>query len=363
MLPADDAERLRDAVNRNGSGARIGRSRKDDYGAVDIVATPGGAAPVRRAVVGGTLMVYLASDLLLADAAGTALTTPADVCQAVATALKKAQPDAVFELAVPAETGDDVPPSTMTAARRRESWQTRWGLPRPSLVGMAAGSVLRLTVTGAAPSDEALAAVERDGLGLRRAEGYGDIRLSPSWLAAPSVGVTRRAAAAPTVASPEVGADVKASAEVKRHWAPIERALWLAEIEQAAVAAAHDPATRRMYIPAGRTASQLGTLRAVIGGGDAGSRLRAWSARTCAEHTAIKDLSNGDTRWSKWEKQFRALWTLGRSPGQVFDALGMNQPGERPPQDLATVALATFVRALVRAESRVSGADSMKEQR
>jgi len=57
--------------------------------------------------------------------------------------------------------------------RRYDGWKAQWGLPRPSLVGLRAGSCMRIIVTGGPVDPSRLAEIETKGLGERRAEGFG----------------------------------------------------------------------------------------------------------------------------------------------------------------------------------------------
>ena len=81
-------------------------------------------------------------------------------------------------LGVPVDVAGQVPGGLAAQAyraARRESFHARWGRPRPSLVGLAAGSVVTVRV-GADLPGSLLAAVQRDGVGERTAEGFGQVR-------------------------------------------------------------------------------------------------------------------------------------------------------------------------------------------
>lgn len=119
-------------------------------------------------VTAGTpVLVWCVSDVLLRDPWGAPDPSP----QALAAELQRR-----LELPVsvmPQEPGGPVLHAWRAA--RRDSFQTRWGRPRPSLTGLAAGSVVTLAMGGTVPA-EVLAAVQRDGLGERTAEGFGQVR-------------------------------------------------------------------------------------------------------------------------------------------------------------------------------------------
>jgi CRISPR-associated protein Csx10 len=67
-------------------------------------------------------------------------------------------------------------------SRRTESWASQWSLPRPSLIALQAGSCA--VVDGLILSDAEAADLENEGIGERRAEGYGEIRVNHPLLAA-----------------------------------------------------------------------------------------------------------------------------------------------------------------------------------
>ncbi|GIW92463.1 MAG: hypothetical protein KatS3mg110_0504 [Pirellulaceae bacterium] len=62
--------------------------------------------------------------------------------------------------------------------RRLETWQVQWERPRPSLVALAAGSCLVVTYEGQEIDPQILRRVEMEGIGERRAEGFGQVRFN-----------------------------------------------------------------------------------------------------------------------------------------------------------------------------------------
>lgn len=149
----------------------LGRSRKDDYGQVRVeVVDPTPADEVDRRIASaqqsGELLVWLESDVVLRGAHGQPEPTASQLAELLGAALD-------VELRVPEARFLDT--------RRIESWQARWGLPRPSLLALRAGSVLRCTVHDALDPDR-WRAVESNGIGERRAEGFGRLRLQPAVL-------------------------------------------------------------------------------------------------------------------------------------------------------------------------------------
>ena len=167
VLPA--GTRLRLAV---GDRLRLGRSRKDDFGAVRVRDIgPVTAPPVPDVRAGARVRVWCVSDVMLRDQCGAPDPTP----QALAAELAR-------QLGIPVTIAAEEPdgPAVQSAYRaaRRESFHARWGRPRPSLTGLAAGSVVTVEMTADLPGAR-LAALQRDGIGERTAEGFGQIRFDP----------------------------------------------------------------------------------------------------------------------------------------------------------------------------------------
>ena len=185
----------------------IGQSRKDEYGAVSLQYVPSDASSPEERLWSPKLLeegdkrylvVYLISDLLIRGEFQSYSLRLEDLKEALSRALK-------VELL-------DVPDSDWTNVKgrsfrqsplggtsghcvrvgRRESWQTRWTLPRPSLSYFQAGSVLLFQVANPEAWSEASArALVEQGLGDRRAEGYGRVLLNPPFLCGKGSGVEK----------------------------------------------------------------------------------------------------------------------------------------------------------------------------
>jgi len=114
-----------------GGKTRIGQSKKDQYGKIQI--TTGNLTTADKPKVNPqTLSVWLLSDLLLKGDRLNASANLDDLKKYLERAL-----DVILE-----ERPDSDLMSVALRSRRTESWQTRWGLPRPSLLGWQAGSCL-----------------------------------------------------------------------------------------------------------------------------------------------------------------------------------------------------------------------------
>lgn len=228
----------------------VGRSHKDDYGQVRIEVHDPTPQRVTGPAGAGELVVWLLSDLLLRGSAGE----PAADLACLASTLGEALG---VRLTVPHTLSAG--PAAVLGASRTESWQTRWGLPRPSLTGLAGGSVVRFEMAGV-PDPAAYEQVVAAGLGERTAEGFGRIALQPPLLTAAEVPVRSPAPAAPaSLAAPQSPADPHSEAAARTY---AVRG-WRRELHRQAVARACDDALRKRLIPAGASAAQLGTLRTI----------------------------------------------------------------------------------------------------
>lgn len=133
------------------------------------VAEDNGGAPF------SSVALTCASDVLLRDGAGRSVTTGiAAALRAAAASVASEESDAL--------AGWDV---ALAQSRTRlvAGWQASWGLPKPQAWAIAAGSTYVLRAPAPLPSPDqasvfrALAAVERVGIGERREEGFGEIRV------------------------------------------------------------------------------------------------------------------------------------------------------------------------------------------
>jgi CRISPR-associated protein Csx10 len=173
VLPAGTVLRL-----AAGDRLRLGRSRKDDFGAVrvrDVRVVASQQVP--GVTAGARVRVWCVSDVLLRDQWGAPDPTP----QALAAELTR-RLETPVTITVTAPEPDALTVQAAYRAARRESFHARWGRHRPSLTGLAAGSVVTVEITADVPGAR-LAAVQRDGIGERTAEGFGQIRFDPPELA------------------------------------------------------------------------------------------------------------------------------------------------------------------------------------
>ena len=211
----------------------IGQSKKDQYGVVQIRALAPHKQPTKTATK--RLYVWCLSDVLLRGNSLAPTLLPEAFRQALADALG-------VELQARAERERL---SVMMRPRRTESWQVRWGLPRPSMLGFQSGSCAVYEIQGELPSPEKLAELEARGIGDRRAEGYGQLCFNDPLIMTTLVGKTRQE---PVSSQPDVRfTPIPNGHATFRYARLIERAAWREMIQQKAFAIAAD-ATAREHV-------------------------------------------------------------------------------------------------------------------
>lgn len=330
--------------------ARVGRSAKDDYGRVRLALSDVAAAPAPApAAAGGTLTVWLQSDLLLRDAR----LRPAASLEALTKELETA-----FGVTLTVDEAASGLPAAWLRTRRTESWHRGWGLPRPSLVGLMAGCVVRYKVGGAVSADK-LEKLQAEGLGERRAEGFGALSFNDPLLAASLVGLpTAKAAAcgAPTAAAdddPDAaagGAPAALEPEDEAYAKAVTAAAWRAAIRTAARYAAWKDSQREKILGWTRKAppaSQLGGLRELLGELDP-TRVQSW----------LQGVRDNPKRANKWPS-LQKVEALLLGADDIWAALiGFTAPGTLVGDEDAlkathwAYAVRTFLGEALRAERR-----------
>jgi CRISPR-associated protein Csx10 len=147
----------------------VGRSKKDDYGLVELTISPADESlepmSTSRESEDGYITMRLLSDLLVRDPlTGEFTTVPDRIAASIAQQWGLA--GLTCDLA-----------RTHLAVNAIDSWHVRWGLPRPTLLALTAGSVITLSSTSAI-DHSILITAEKRGVGDRRAEGFGRVRFN-----------------------------------------------------------------------------------------------------------------------------------------------------------------------------------------
>lgn len=208
---------------------RLGRSSKDDYGRVSVTVRSEPVAPATRSPLdeGDLLRVWLLSDTLVLNARLSFSSDPADLGRALSDAFAAAGAPGV-RLEPVLEDDDRVP--TSYEVRRTESWHRKWGLPKPSLLGPAAGGCVTFRIIAGRLAPDVLAEVELTGVGLRRGEGFGQVRFNNRLLTEQGRHAGPATARAPAPSAEPLTPDDAGYADARI----IERAAWRAEIRRAA---------------------------------------------------------------------------------------------------------------------------------
>ena len=183
-----------DTFNAN---LRLGQSKKDQYGLVNLETSKPKQLPSSKSIEHDQLLyVWVLSDVLLRDQRLKPTTNPDDFKRELEKQLDL-KPESLTE------RDDDQLLSIMARSRRTDSWQVRWGFPRPSMLGLQAGSCFVYKIPDKQkPTPEKIAELEARGIGERRAEGYGQISFNDPLLINP-LSHRERKEAASTDNSPE----------------------------------------------------------------------------------------------------------------------------------------------------------------
>jgi CRISPR-associated protein Csx10 len=337
---------------------RLGQSKKDDYGAVSLEVL-GEPVPVPKAneFTGTELTVWLLSDVLLRDERLRPTTSIKHLA-------KKLEQVLGVTLTQRAEDGKLL--SLMARQHRIDSWQVRWGLPRPSLVGLAAGTCVVFTVEGTLDPSK-LAQIQASGIGERRAEGFGQICFNDPILTA-ATSTLEAATEQKNKQTQESGQLISESDCAFSYARIVEKAAWREAIRQEVLQVAASPSTRKSVLgiePKKPTMSQLGALRSVLG--------RLQQPEEDPEHPGavtrwLNHLERTPNRRDKWcHESLQKIRTLVSSKSQIwltlnikFEDVTLTTTGERElkgelwkeSEQLWTEAVQTLVDACIRAHKR-----------
>lgn len=290
----------------------LGRSKKDEYGRVQIsVGTQQVLDTTRDTGPQQTLTVWLLSDLLLRDVRLRPTTNLDVLAQTLGKTLG-------CSLQLRDEPGVM---SVLARDSRTESWQATWGLPRPSLVGLAAGSCFVFTVNSAV-SAAALAQLEITGLGERTAEGFGQLCLNHPLLTQKTSTLPQREVMATTAETTAPLLNGNVTSQTKAYAHIIEQAAWRRELRQRVLATVATAQGRKTVLGISNTSpnlTQLGALRSVIG------RLTAVEDSTTSGGVTgwLTHLERVPNRRDKWPSEAREqIRVLVSNPEEVWRVLG-----------------------------------------
>jgi CRISPR-associated protein Csx10 len=349
---------------------RLGQSKKDNYGRVEIEVLPPIPPSKPPTLQNSQLVIWLLSDLLLRD---ERLRSTADPNILIQTLENQLGVSLQLRNQLKKDEDTDHLLSLMARQNRLESWQVRWGLPRPSLAGLAAGSCFVFEVNSdldaskLAQLESKLTQLEITGLGERRAEGYGQICFNDQMLTVPTSGRTATAPHAETTkSSPKLlkqgsHKDLLAYAQV------IEQAAARQVIRRAALRIAADDDRRKQVLEINKdkpTMSQLGALRSVINRLQEPEHLN----QTSGVMGWLQHLKKTPNRKDKWPPKSlqqiedlvckqETIWRVLTDSGKDIDLsnLTLIKGGEAAlKQRLWAEAVQTLVDACIRAHKRDS---------
>ncbi len=249
---------------------RLGRSRKAGFGRAELTAGEpveigSGSVPISA----GAITLWLLSDTLVR---GQSLDPKATISRLAATLAADCRARGVAVTEATAKRWQ-------ARTTRIESWHVGWGLPRPTLVLLAAGSCVKVAIAGGPGLGRALRQIEAEGLGERRAEGFGHVAIDDPLVTGPVRCMT--AGTRVTITGGFVSGkglvptdSVLPQIEWQEYARDIERAAWRQEIERQTERLALDAGFRRDALgfepeigeraEAKPSASQVGALRAVL---------------------------------------------------------------------------------------------------
>ena len=320
----------------------IGQSRKDEYGAVSLEYVPSAVPSMERLwspalpVKNGKnyLVVYLLSDLLIRGVHLNYSLSLEDLKDALSAALDVELQDVQDWELVEGRKGVRRSPlggshGHCVRVGRRESWQTRWNLSRPSLSYFQAGSVLLFQVMDPEKWDaERARKLVREGLGDRRAEGYGRVLLNPPFLCGEGSGVEKLEPSKETQQTQQpLSPDLPKHPEDRELVLSLAEGLFKKRFRQAARQTAYallekskDAALFDGYRACWREApknSQFGILRefaALIGDAPERSSLepvREW-LKLSAQNADEEDKESWKKPWRDW------VGALAEEPGRIW---------------------------------------------
>ena len=357
---------------------RIGQSKKDDYGEISLEVLPNQDFKHQKpAITNNELTVWLLSDVLLRDERLRPTTDINCLKKELETKLKV---KLAFKFCED-KSSEDKKLSFIARTHRIDSWQVRWGLPRPSLVGLAAGTCMVFEVKEVKEGTleyklliESLTEIESRGIGERRAEGYGQISFNDPILTQPTSTLEKPKDNQPENPTKNSNHYLEDNQDIIDYARIIEKAAWREIIHRASLFLASELSasehTFRKQILDIRIEnreskppmSQLGSLRSVLSRIESpeDEGLQRW-----IQH--LQDTRNRRDKWPNgsldklrqlisspteiWEHLSSALIKLGHKDG--FAEFTLTKTGEENlKKDLWTEAVRILINACIRAHKR-----------
>ena len=143
---------------------RLGKAKSSGYGEAEITFHAEEAAAVTLNITERTLHMKFNSDTIIAGDNPISLSA---ICQEIVRLTGLNEDDILM---------DDS--QATLRSKTVSSWSTRWGFPRPDFVTIAAGSVAKIKFNHTCDLEKL--AILKDGMGERRAEGFGETEIIPA---------------------------------------------------------------------------------------------------------------------------------------------------------------------------------------
>ena len=209
--------------------------------------------------------------------------------------------------------------SMLARSNRMDGWNVSWGRQHASKVGFSAGSCFVFESNTTLVADK-LKRLHREGLGERRAEGFGEIAIghplvssSLSGWSAPS---SSTGSGAVTTVYPGNGQAYSGSPDDDKFIKLLEIEAWRKEIHRRALGVGSNKTKRKEFFKWNKTKpsnSQLGTLRSVVMGSDVES-IKHW----------LKHLQAIDKKKEKWpEGAIDKVLCLTKKENKVWGMVGL----------------------------------------
>lgn len=222
--------------NLNGD-ITLGRSTRDDYGSVIIESEP--VSPWRSdIIIDSEIFVWLLSDTLIRNHQLR--------YEPTSKALGEELSRRLGVTLTPRES-DDGRLNELIRVRRLDSWHVGWGLPRPSLVALQAGSCMVFTVTGLIDPVN-LERLEASGVGERTAEGYGQLRFNHYLLTNETIDWTHGTQSTKSILKTEITTTIKTNDPAFEFAQILERECWKREIYRVCMKISGSRETRRLLL-------------------------------------------------------------------------------------------------------------------
>jgi CRISPR-associated protein Csx10 len=293
---------------------RIGQSKKDDYGDISLEVLSNPQSKYQNPKINNNeLTVWLLSDVLLRD---ERLRPTTDI------KYFKAELEKYLKVEFEIKSGADTKLTFIARTHRIDSWQVHWGLPRPSLVGLAAGTCIVFEVKEGTLKQELLTEIESRGIGERRAEGYGQICFNdPILISSMLTGKQQVKANKQENSAANSNLYLEDNQDTINYAYILERAAWKEIIHRASLLLASDCTSRAQILnikienkESKPPMSQLGSLRSVL--------TRLESPDDEAIEKWIQHLQQTKNRFDKWPNgSLDKLRQLITSPTEIWEHL------------------------------------------